>query len=106
MTKEEKNLIKRLKNKEFDGVVGDEIYTSGGSMVWTTIIDGIIERKKQGPSTRFFNGKETEKIPGKTHILEQWETEERILEFFQQFGWLIKDEEARAYSAKYKPFRR
>lgn len=103
MTREEKNLIKKLNNKELDGYVGDEFYTKGGSMIWMTIIDGIITRKKQGPTAKFFNGKETEKVPGKMHILEKWESDNERVEFLQKFGWLINDEMVRAYSAKYKP---
>lgn len=30
-------------------------------------------------------------------------TDDRKLEFLQQYGWLTDDDDVRAYSAKYKP---
>ena len=103
MEKEEKKLLKRLKEGLLYGIVGDGLETSGGSMIWTTIEDGNPVRYKKGPTTKFFNGKENEKIPGKLHVLEKWETDEEKIGFLQKFGWLINDEDAKAYSAKYKP---
>jgi hypothetical protein len=37
------------------------------------------------------------------HILQEWTTDEQKLEFLKKFGWLMKDETAKAYSAKFKP---
>lgn len=56
---------------------------------------------KVGKSTRFFNGKENERIPGK-RTEERYDTDDRKLEFLQRYGWLIDDPEVRAYSAKFK----
>lgn len=102
MSNEEIYLLEKLSAGELDGLVGEILYTSGGSSVFTRIENGIPRRWKVGPETWFFNGKENERIPGVEHLRESWETPERQLEFFQRFGWLLEDETARAYSKKYK----
>lgn len=102
-TKEEKGLLAKLLSGKLDGQVGDDLTTSGGSTVWTSIKDGNPTRYKQGPTTKFFNGKENERIPGKLHILEKWETDDQKLSFLQRFGWLMEDEDVKKYSAKFKP---
>lgn len=103
MTNEERNLIKRFKSGEFNGIVGDLFGTNGGSTVWTEIKDGKATRYKEGPSKRFFNGEENERIGGTLHVLAEWATDAQILEFLQKFGWLLADAAANAYSAKFKP---
>ena len=60
---------------------------------------------KQGPGGKFFNGKENERYEGVLHILQKWATDEEKLQFFQKFGWLMKDADVKAYSAKFKPIR-
>ncbi|MBO5630090.1 MAG: hypothetical protein J5965_13575 [Aeriscardovia sp.] len=102
-TKEEKGLLAKLLSGALDGQVGDDLTTSGGSTVWTTIKDGKPARYKEGPTKKFFNGKENERIPGVKHTLEEWKTDDEKLSFLQKFGWLMKDEDARAYSSKFKP---
>jgi len=57
---------------------------------------------REDESSRFFNGKENERIPGKREE-EYYDTDEKKLAFLQRYGWLIDDEDARAYSAKFKP---
>ena len=57
---------------------------------------------RQGESERFFNGKENERIPGKREE-ERFETDDEKLFFLQKYGWLLDDDEVRAYSAKFKP---
>ena len=103
MTKEEKELLKRLASGALDGFVGNDLTTSGGSTIWKSIKNGIPTMFKQGPSKRFFNGKENERIEGVLHILEEWSSDERKLEFLQKFGWLMNDAAVREYSAKFKP---
>lgn len=68
------------------------------------IKEGIPVSYRQGQSERFFNGKENERIPGKREE-EHFDTDDLKLEFLQRYGWLIDDDEVRAYSAKYKPNR-
>ena len=43
---------------------------------------------REGEATRFFNGKENERIPGKRKE-ERYDTDDRKLEFLQRYGWLI-----------------
>ncbi len=102
-TKEEKGLLAKLLSGALDGQVGDDLTTSGGSTVWTTIKDGKPVRYKEGPTKKFFNGKENERISGVKHTLEEWNTDDEKLSFLQKFGWLMKDEDARKYSSKFKP---
>ena len=102
-SKEEIGLLNKLKDGILDGRVGDELTTSGGSTVWTAIKNGIPARYKEGPSKKFFNGKENERISGVLHVLEKWESDSDKLSFLQKFGWLMKDEDVRNYSSKFKP---
>lgn len=103
MTKEEKKLLKKLETGALDGLVGDEFFTSGGSSVWTEIKNGIATRYKQGPTQKFFNNRENERIPGVLHTLQKWVTDEEKLGFLQKFGFLLDDEDAKNYIKKFKP---
>ena len=102
-TSEEKNLLKKLMDGVLDGRVGRDLSTSGGSTIFTSIVAGEPVRYKEGPGKKFFNGKENERIPGKRHILKEWSSDDEKLSFLQKFGWLLKDEDAQKYSAKFKP---
>ena len=102
-SKIEKLLLSKFKKGSFDGQVGNDFFTDGGSTVWTEISGGKATRFKQGPTKRFFNGKENERIPGKLHILREWLSDKDLIEFLRKYGWLIKDKDAQDYSAKYKP---
>ena len=105
MTKEEKKLLKKLASGVLDGFVGNDLTTSGGSTIWKTIKNGVPVMFKQGPTKRFFNGKENERIEGVLHTLQEWITDEDKLEFLRKFGWLMNDPDVKAYSAKFKPNR-
>ena len=106
-TTEEKTLLAKLASGVLDGMVGDEREYRGYKSVFCGkyIKDGEPVSYRQGESTRFFNGKENERIPGKREE-EHYDTDDRKLEFLQRYGWLTDDEEARTYSAKFKPQRR
>lgn len=67
-----------------DGFVGDDLAT-GKSTVWKSIKNGVPAMFKQGPSRRFFNGKENERIEGVLHTLQEWKTDEEKLEFLRKF---------------------
>lgn len=101
---EEKNLLTKLAEGVFDGMVGNEKVYSGYKNVscGKYIKDGEPISYREGDSSRFFNGKENETILGK-RTEEHYDTDDRKLEFLQRYGWLIDDEDVRAYSAKYKP---
>lgn len=101
-TQEESKLLSRMANGAFDGLIGRDLTTTGGSTVSRVIKNGVPSLIKQGPGKRFFNGKENEIIGGVLHILDEWKTDQRKLEFLQKYGWLIKDAAAQAYSAKFK----
>lgn len=103
MTNEEKNILQKLASGALDGIVGNDLTTSGGSSVWKAIKNGLPMMLKQGPGGRFFNGKENEHFEGVLHTLQEWVTDEEKLQFLQKFGWLMKDVDVKAYSAKFKP---
>jgi hypothetical protein len=102
-TTEEKNLLEKMKSGVFDGRVGNDLTTSGGSTVWTTIENGEPTRYKQGPGGKVFDGKENVRYDGKLHTLETFSTDDEKLGFFQKFGWLMDDDDAKKYSANFKP---
>lgn len=102
-TKEEKGLLKKMKDGVLDGFVGDDLTTSGGSTVWKSIKNGVPAMFKQGPGGKFFNGKESERYEGVLHTLQKWDTDEEKIGFLRKFGWLMQDDDVKAYSAKFKP---
>ena len=101
---EEKKLLDRLASGVLDGIVGDELVCHGYKNVYfgKYIKDGIPVSYREGESTRFFNGKENERIEGKRSE-ERFETDDQKLLFLQRYGWLMGDEAVRKYSAKFKP---
>lgn len=103
-TDEEKHLLKKLGSGALDGFVGDERVYRGYKKVYCGkyIKNGEPVSYRQGEDSRFFNGRENEHIPGKREE-EHFDTEDHKLEFLQKYGWLIDDEEVKAYSAKFKP---
>lgn len=103
-TVEEKNLLEKLATGSLDGMVGDEKVYHGYKNVycWKYIKNGIPVSVREGESSRFFNGKENERVPGK-RVEQRYETDEEKLGFLQRYGWLMADPEVRKYSAKYKP---
>lgn len=104
ITKEEKNLLLKLASGILDGMVGDERVYRGYRNVYCGkyIKDGVPVSYREGESSRFFNGKENERIPGKREE-ERYVTDEQKLNFLQRFGWLTDDDDVKAYSAKFKP---
>ena len=107
MTNEEQLLLAKLDSGKLDGMVGDEREYRGYSSVYCGkyIKSGIPIMYRQGQSTRFFNGRENERSPGKREE-EHFDTPERKLQFLQRYGWLMDDPDVRAYSAKFKPSKR
>lgn len=103
-TNEEKCLLTKLTNGDLDGMVGDERVYPGYKNIYCGkyIKDGEPVSYRQGESSRFFNGKENEIISGKREE-EYYDTDEKKLEFLQKYGYLIDDEDVKAYSAKFKP---
>lgn len=103
MTNEEKKLLQKMASGALDGIVGDNITTSGGSTVWKSIKNGLPAMFKQGPGGKLFNGKENERYEGVLHTLQKWVTDDEKLQFLRKFGWLMQDTDVKAYSAKFKP---
>ncbi len=101
-TPEENELLKRLSNGEFDGIIGNIGTTMGGSTVWKEIKNGIPMVFKLGPGGKFFNGKENEIFGGVLHKQAEYLNDEDKLWFLKKFGWLLEDDLVRKYSAKFK----
>lgn len=103
-TSEEKSLLAKLASGLLDGMVGNEREYRGYNSVYCGkyIKNGEPVSYRQGGSTRFFDGKESERIPGNREE-EHFDTDDRKLEFLQRYGWLTDDDEVKAYSAKFKP---
>ncbi|MBE6909186.1 MAG: hypothetical protein E7474_06405 [Ruminococcaceae bacterium] len=97
-------LLAKLASGVLDGRVGDEREYRGYKSVFCGkyIKDGVPVSYRQGESTRFFNGKENERIPGKREE-DRFETDDQKLDFLRRYGWLTHDDDVKAYSAKYKP---
>lgn len=103
ITNEEKELLQKLSSGELDGLVGNVVFTTGNSSVWTEIRDGNPVRYKQGPGGKFFDGKENVRYEGVKHLLEEWKTDDEKLAFLQKYGWLIENDDVKNYSSKFKP---
>ena len=97
-----KDLVKRMKDGEFDG--GVSVRETNGTMTTLYIKNGTPYRRYEGKSSRFFNGKENERIPGKVEVTEYSSDAERE-EFIQRFGFIGElfgfDDDAKAESGKY-----
>ena len=103
-TEEEKGLLAKLASGVLDGMVGDEKVYRGFQNVYCgkCIKGGKPISYRQGESKRHFNNKENERISGKREE-EHYDTEDKKLEFLRRYGWLMDDEDVKAYSAKFKP---
>lgn len=101
---EEKGLLDKLASGVLDGMVGNEKVYHGYQDVYCGkyIKGGEPVSYREGESSRFFNGKENERIAGKREE-DHYDTDERKLDFLQKYGWLTDDEDVTAYSAKFKP---
>ena len=84
ITDEEKSLLEKFALGALDGLVGDDLTSSGGSRGWAVIKNGMPARYKQGPGGKFFNGKENEHIEGVLHTLDKWVIGEEKLEFWRK----------------------
>ena len=99
MTEQEMRLLDKLNAGALDGIVGNELVTSGGSTCWMAIEDGVPKRFKQGPGGNLFDGKENERYSGVLHVLQTWSSDLEKLEFLQKYGWLMNDQDVEKYSA-------
>ncbi len=90
ITNEEKKLLKKLANGDFDGKVGRSTYTSGGSEVWHAIKDGIPERYKEGPGGKYFDNREKVGFSGVLHSLKRWISDEDKLQFLRQCSCTVR----------------
>ncbi len=102
MTDEERNLLNKMQKGKLDGLVGNYSEMNGVG-AWKEIKNGEPIAYRQGKGSKYFDGEENVRIPGKiteTH----YDTDAKKLGFLQQYGFLMKDKDAKAYSAKFKPY--
>ena len=106
-TTEEKNLLKKLASGVLDGTVGRERVYGGYKKFYCGkyIKNGEPVSYREGESSRFFNGKENERMSGKREEF-HYDTDEKKLSFLQDYGWLTNDEDVKKYSAKFKPVKK
>lgn len=93
----ELHLLKRLANGEFDGPLNHYWEKKGGSMGFCEIKNGLPIQFSQGKSTRVFDGKENEVVPGRIRIYLRYNTDEMKIRFFRTFGHDMTDEEVLKY---------
>lgn len=103
-TKLEKVILDKLSNGELDGKVGDTFVTGNYKNVYYDkfIKDGTPISRRESEGTKYFDGKENVRKPGKIEDT-PYETDEQKLGFFQRYGWLMDDPDVKEYSAKFKP---
>jgi hypothetical protein len=78
-----KDILSNLASGAYDG---ERIDNEENGVSWGFYIDkGTPVKYREGKSSKFFNGKENEKIPGK-RTEEQFNTDEKKEAFFQKYG--------------------
>ena len=107
ITNEEKNLLAKLASGELDGQVGEESLDTDRKDIYCGMFikNGEPVAYRQTEAPRFIGGKENKHIPGKRSE-KLYNTDEYKLEFLREYGWLMDDEDARKYSAKFKSEKR
>lgn len=97
-------MLDKLNTGELDGPVGREyVYHGYKDITYGKYIkDGIPVSYREGESSKFFNGKENERIPGKREE-QHYTSDIAKLQFLQKYGWLLNDTDVQIYSAKFKP---
>lgn len=78
------DILKALADGQYDGARSD----SEMNGVWSGyyVDNGTPVKYREGPSTRFFDGKENSRTPG-NRTEERFETEEEKTTFFQKYGF-------------------
>lgn len=80
-----KDILSNLANGAYDG---KRIDNEENGVSWGFYIDdGTPVKYREGKSSKFFNGKENERIPGK-RTEERFDTDEQKGKFFQKYGYL------------------
>ena len=100
----EKIVLEKLNKGLLDGLVGDDFVTGDYAKVTfrKIIKDGIPQILRFGADSKYFDNKENIRVHGKESV-QLLETIAEKREFLKKFGWLINDQDAKAYSALYKP---
>ena len=100
ITNEEKNLLAKLASGELDGVAAEYKETYCGKFIKDGEPVEYLQAKPSRPIDKGigrFDCKRSQKV---------YNTDECKLEFLREYGWLMDDEDARKYSAKFKSEKR
>ena len=103
-TEEEIRLLEKLASGALDGAVGDEReYRSYRRVLCgMRITCGVpIAYRLWKPADSVYDQVRSDTQDSREE--KHYDSDERKLEFLQRFGWLMEDDEVKAYSAKYKP---
>ena len=100
----EKIVLEKLNKGLLNGIVGDDFVTGDYAKVTfrKIIKDGIPQILRFGEDSKFFDNKENIRVPGKESV-QLLETIAEKLDFLKKYGWLINDQDVKAYSALFKP---
>jgi hypothetical protein len=80
-----RDILSNLANGDYDG---ERIDNEESGVSWGFYIDrGTPVQYREGKSSKFFNGKENERIPG-TRTEERFVTDEKKDTFFKKYGYL------------------
>lgn len=104
LTAEEIRLLDKLRRGELDGAVGDEReYRNYRRVLCGMKIEAgtPIAYRQWLPASSAPDRDQADDHEAREE--KHYDTDEGKLEFLQRFGWLMGDEDVRAYSAKYKP---
>ena len=87
---------------EYDGNWSES--TKNGVSFTLSIDDGVPKSRRVGKSTRFFNGKENERIPGRVDET-VYDTPEQQADFVRRYGFIGElfgfDDDAKKASGEY-----
>ena len=95
---EERHLLDKLASGALDGRVGDEReYHHYYRILCGKFIRG-------GVPVAYRQGVESRNVPAPSERTEEtFVTDDQKLRFLQRFGWLMEDDDVRAYSSRFKP---
>ena len=99
MNSYEKNLLFKLGNRQFDGTVGPGVVLHKTITYETLIVDGepmLIQRAESEITLN--NGRCMRDGYGEKHLM--FTSNEEKIDFLRRYGWLIEDDEAKAFSSE------
>ena len=102
-TEEEQELLSLLKSGKLDGNVGDRRRCREYRTAYygRRIVSGVPYIYKETEAAVIKVGK-LRRVQSATYYVDACESDDQKLEFLQNYGWLMEDSRAKAYSARFK----